>query len=272
MIDAHVHIGGDSDDFAMNEEMVLESMQKYGIDISIVSNADSVEYTGDKIKIPQELQINQEETLSRIIRFCRSNPGRIYGAFWCKPNHELLTERIDDMIAANRDIIVALKVHPCLSDLSFAHDKMIPYLDLAVKYNLPVIVHTANEVNDSPLRVYEMACRYPNLKFIMAHMGLETDNTLAVDLMGKADNLYADTAWVPMKTTLEIIRRYGSGRIVFGSDNPIDGVDTYHCNPIGEPSLYRQYFGELKQLLTPKDYENLMDKTARNLFGIQQDR
>lgn len=268
MIDSHVHIGGESDGFTMNEELVLRSMEKYNIDISIVSNADSVEYDGELRRIPKEKQITQKETLARTIRFCRENSGRIYGGFWCKPNHEELTDEIDKMIGDNRDVIVALKVHPFLSNLSFSDDKMHPYLELARKYELPVIVHTADSENDSPMRVYEMAYQYPDLIFIMAHMGLCTDNKLAVELMGKAGNLYADTAWVPVETTLEIIRRYGSERIMFGSDNPIDGLDTYDCNPKGEPSLYRQYFGELKEMISAEDYENLMEKTARRVFGI----
>lgn len=269
MIDSHVHIGGEAEGFEMNEELVLQSMEKYGVDISIVSNGDSAEYGENLIKLPEEQQVNQEKTLERIIRFCRSNPGKIYGAFWCKPNHELLTERIDDMIIENRDIIVALKVHPFMSNLSFSDEKMIPYLNLALKHKLPVIVHTAGDIIDSPMRVYEMACRYPQLKFVMAHMGLGTDNTLAIDLMGKAENLFADTTWVPVETTLEVIHRYGSGRVMFGSDNPIDGVDTYACNAYGEPSVYQQYFGDLKKMISYEDYENLMDKTARSVFGIK---
>ena len=142
-------------------------------------------------------------------------------------------------------------------------------MELARKYKLPVIVHTADSENDSPMRVYEMACKYPDLIFIMAHMGLCTDNKLAVDLMGKAENLYADTTWVLVATTLEVIRRYGSGRIMFGSDNPIDGLDTYASNSVGEPSVYQEYFGGLKELISDEDYDNLMDKTARRIFGIE---
>ena len=268
MIDAHVHIGGEGAGFVMNEELVLCSMEKYKIDISIVSNGDSVEYGEDFIKLPEKMQISQEETLARVIQFCRENPGRVYGAFWCKPHHELVTVKIEKMIADNRDVIVALKVHPTLSNLSFSDEKMYPYFKLAEKYDLPIMVHTANDEVANPMRVYEIACRYPNLKFIMAHMGLGTDNKMAVDLMGKAANLYADTAWVPVETVLEIIRKYGSERVMFGSDNPIDGLDTYYCNPWGEPSLYRQYFGPLKEMISREDYENLMEKTACKVFGI----
>lgn len=268
MIDSHVHIGGEAVGFEMNEALIVQSMAKYGIDISIVSDANASEYGDDGVRLPDTFQVDQQKSLERIIRFCRENPGKIYGAFWCKPHHALVTESIDKLIGENRDVIVALKVHPFLSNLSFSHDKMIPYLELAEKHHLPVIVHTANDENDSPMRVYEMACRYPRLKFIMAHMGLGTDNQLAIDLMEKAENLYADTTWVPVKTTLEVIRRYGSGRILFGSDNPIDGLDTYAFNPSGEPSLYRQYFNDLKAQISTADYENLMEKTARTLFAL----
>lgn len=266
MIDSHVHIGGEAAGFVMNEELVLRSMEKYKIEISIVSNGDSVEYGEDFKKVPAEMQVTQKETLERVIKFCRKNPGKIYGAFWCKPHHEVVTEEIEKMIAENRDVIVALKVHPTLSNLSFSDEKMHPYFKLAEKYELPVMVHTANDEVANPVRVYEMACRYPKLNFIMAHMGLGTDNKLAVELMEKASNLYADTTWVPVETTLEVIRKFGSKRVMFGSDNPIDGLDTYDCNPKGEPGLYRQYFGPLKEMISREDYENLMEKTARNIF------
>ena len=133
---------------------------------------------------------------------------------------------------------------------------------------MPVVVHTGNSYNDSPERVLNMAKKYPKLKFILAHMGLGTDNSLAIDLMAEANNLYADTAWVPVSTTVEVIKRYGSKRVMFGTDSPIDGVDTYYCNKEGEPSLYRQYFGELKDMLSKEDYENLMWKTAKEVFGL----
>lgn len=67
----------------------------------------------------------------------------------------------------------------------------------------------------------------------MVHMGLGTDNKEAIDLLEKVDNLYGDTTWVPMDTTLEVIRRYGEERMVWGTDSPIDGVNTYRCNGAG---------------------------------------
>lgn len=268
IIDAHVHIGGESVGFEMSEAVVLESMEKYNIDVCLVSNGDAGEYGHEAEPIPAELQVDQKTALKRIICFAKENEGRIYGGFWCKPHHEVLDDEIDALIAENRKNIVFLKVHPFHSNLAFDDEKMIPYLELAKKYNMPVVIHTGSGYNDSPERVLNMAKKYPMLKFIMAHMGLGTDNQLAIELMAKADNLYADTTWVPVSTTLEVIKRYGSERVMFGTDSPIDGVDTYYCNKEGEPSLYRQYFGELKDLISKEDYENLMWKTAKEVFDI----
>ena len=204
------------------------------------------------------LEQSKIEEYSRLLKECEN----------AKQEAQKLTTEIEQLVAENRQNLVFLKVHPYHSNLAFDDDKMIPYLELAVKYNLPVVIHTGEGYNDSPERDFAMAKKYPQLKFIMAHMGLGTDNQLAIDLMAEADNLYADTTWVPVSTTLEVIKRYGSKRVMFGTDSPIDGVDTYYCNKEGEPSLYRQYFGELKEMISKEDYENLMWKTAKEVFNI----
>ena len=63
MSDAHTHIGGESEAFEINEQLLLQSMEKYGIDVSIVLNADCAEYDGDSVRLPEENQIDQEEAL-----------------------------------------------------------------------------------------------------------------------------------------------------------------------------------------------------------------
>lgn len=53
IIDTHVHIGNMLK-FQMPEEMVIESMEKYGIDFSLVSNIDSTEVDFAQKEIPKD--------------------------------------------------------------------------------------------------------------------------------------------------------------------------------------------------------------------------
>ena len=81
-------------------------------------------------------------------------------------------------------------------------------------------------------------------------------------------NLYGDTTWVSLESTIEIVKRYGSKKIFFGSDSPIDGVNTYTQNAKGEPSLYLRYFNELEDIIGSEAYADIMYRNAMEFFGI----
>ena len=100
-------------------------------------------------------------------------------------------------------------------------------------------------------------------------MGLGTDNKEALDLLGKCDNLSGDTTWVPMSTTIEAIKRYGSKKMMFGSDAPIDGTDTYLHNRTNDRSIYQDYFYVLPDLISENDYDDLMYKNAERVFKLR---
>lgn len=270
IIDTHVHIGffkAPDKEIDMTEEMVLHSMELYGVDYLLVSAA-AVEYDCELQPVPAELQVSQEEAFARGIAFAKNNPGKIGVLPWVKPAGETADDTLERMIRENPDVVRGIKVHPFHSRTAFDSPKVEPYIRLAQKYRLPVAIHTGGCDEASPLRVYNAAKKFPDVKFIMVHMGLGTDNREAIELMGKLPNLYADTTWVPVSSTLQILREYGSKRIMFGSDNPIDGLHTYHHNLKGEPSMYRQYFHGLEEQIGQEAYADIMYRNAIEVFGL----
>ncbi|MBQ3512206.1 MAG: amidohydrolase family protein [Lachnospiraceae bacterium] len=268
LIDMHTHIGGAKVGFVMSEDMILQEMEKYHVDYCIVSNGDSAEFDHELNPLPKEFQVSQKDSFLRTIQFARRNPGKIGIMPWIKPATEGMDEELEQLIRENRDIVKGIKVHPFHSNTFFHSDRMEPYIELAQKYELPVMSHTGGCEAADAKYVYEMALKYPKVNFIMAHMGLGTDNKDAINLMEKADNLYADTAWVPVSSTIEIIKRFGSKRIFFGSDSPIDGVDTYYFNREGKPSMYREYFHGLEEVIGTEAYKDLMYRNAMEFFKI----
>ena len=267
--DMHTHIGGAKVGFIMTEDMILQEMEKYHVDYCIVSNGDSAEFGHDLKPLPEEFQMSQTESFLRAIRFARKNPGKIGVMPWIKPATEGMNEELEQLIRENRDIVKGIKVHPFHSNTFFHSERMEPYVELAQKYELPVMSHTGGCEAADAKYVYEMALKYPKVNFILAHMGLGTDNKEAINFMEKAENLYADTAWVPVTSTIEIIKRFGSKRIFFGSDSPIDGVDTYYYNREGQPSMYREYFDGLEDVIGTEAYQDLMYQNAIEFFKIK---
>ncbi len=268
IIDTHVHIGKILN-FNMKKEEVLYSMEQYGIRYSIVSDIRAAEFDHHQKPLPFFLQTPQIRCLQNTVDFAKKYPDKIGAALWMKPYHESADEKVYKLIEQNRQFIKALKFHPFHSKIPFDSDKMEEYLKLAEYFDLPVVTHTGGCDAASCKRVYEMARRHKGINFVMVHMGLGTDNSEAINLIGELPNLYGDTTWVPMEHTIQFIRKNGDEKIVFGSDNPIDGKDTYLHNKTGDRSIYQAYFNELKDMIPLESYEKLMYKNAVRLFQLE---
>lgn len=267
IIDTHVHIGTGLG-FVMTEEDVLYSIDKYGIDHAIVSNAEAASHGHQRELLPESEQKSQIECLQRAIRFARENMGRISIQHWVKPCEEI-TGELKNLIENNLDIIKGIKFHPYHAGCAFTSPQCRKYIYLAAEYNLPVISHTGTEYDDNPMRLFEMAKLYPKTNFVMVHLGLGSDNKEAIELCSRRENLYGDTTWVSTKSALEFINKCGDDRLMFGSDSPIDGKDTYLNNGKGDRSLYQEYWGEFKTQVIKETYEKIMYKNAARLFDIK---
>ena len=271
IIDSHVHIGGSNVGFNMTKDMVSCMIDKYDIRFALISNADAAEMDHEQRLLPVSCQTTQEEALEDLLKYVKQQPNRMGACVWVKPTLQGVTSKLETLIKENRSLIYAIKLHPFHSNVSPIDPKVIPYLKLAQKYELPVVSHTGGCEAADAYHLYEAAKRFPTIPFVMVHMGLGTDNKKALELLGRLENLYGDTTWVPMTTTIEAVERYGSKKILFGSDAPIDGIDTYLCNKEGERSIYQDYFHILPQIISKTAYEDLMYKNACSLFKLPKE-
>ncbi len=268
IIDTHVHIGKFMD-FVMKPEDVIYSMERYGIDFSLVSGGDAVEFDHEGHKIPDEYQISQNECFRRTLRFALQYPERIGVMPWMKLHDEKPDAEFVRLLERHRDLVYGIKFHPYHSRVAPDDPSLEPVYEIARRYRLPVVSHTGGCEEAKSVHLYNAAVSHPEIDFVMVHMDLGTDNSEAIELLGRADNLYGDTTWVPVKSTLRAIEKWGSGKILFGSDSPIDGPDTYLHNKTGDRSLYQEYFNEFRAVVSPQDYENIMYRNAIRLFRLQ---
>ncbi len=267
IIDSHVHFGL-SLDFDMKKEHVLYAMEKYGVSKMIVSCSNAAECDHDQQVLPKSLQVSQIKAAEDTIGFARENFGRIYAALWLKPLTEGFDESLYSLVESNIDVVKALKFHPYHSAVPFDDERIEAYMPLAEKYSLPVITHTGDGMCDGVERVAKMAERHPNVKFVMAHLGLGTDNQRAIELAVSHKNIYGDTAWVPMLSAIQFLNQVGEDRLFFGSDTPIDGPETYERNRMGQRSMYQDYFHLLPRYISARAYEKLMYRNAKNIFSL----
>ncbi len=262
IIDAHAHIGQlHRFSSAQTEDMILTSMEKYAIDFCLVSSGDGEEFSpkGRYLKKHRSQIALAEATVA----FVRKNPQRLGALIWCKPNHETANPELDAFIKKNRRNIYGLKFHPFCSMLSAMDPRMDPYYALARKYDLPLLFHTAVDRASSILFLEKAAQTYPDLTFVAAHMELLSDNLEAIRVVKENPNVFGDTAWVKPQKAWLAIQTFGPDKLMFGTDNPIDGVDTlahpFYCTYRG------RYF---KKKIGQEAYAKLMANNSIKVYRL----
>ena len=265
--DSHVHFGN-SLGFCMPQKDVLTAMERYNVSKAIVSNASAVEFDAEHRQIPEKEQVSTLQAAEATIDFAKANPERIFAAIWVKPHLESPSAELEYLLKIYPQYVKALKIHPFYSAISFDSPQVESYVELAELLELPVIAHTANDGFSECKKVYNMAKRHPYTKFVMAHLELGSNNEEAIDLCAKLPNLFGDTAWVHYEKAVKFVKKAGSEKLMFGSDMPIDGVDTYAKNKAGQRSMYQDYFHELEKRIPSTSFENIMWKNAENFFKL----
>ena len=170
IIDSHAHIGKILK-FNMKEEYILNSMTKYNISFSLVSNGESAEYDQNQILLSENQTISQIKSAKRAVEFAKKYPNKIGALIWIKPITERCDSEFISYIKENRKFIYGFKIHAFHSKISANDIRLEKYYSLAEELGLPVVVHSDKTKEGNPLNIYNAAKRHKN-KFCNRSYGL----------------------------------------------------------------------------------------------------
>jgi predicted TIM-barrel fold metal-dependent hydrolase len=222
IIDCHCHAGkGDRLTAPWNTEAAIEPYLRRaraaGIDKTIVVATFHRDYN----------QANRE--LARIIA---RHPGRLIGFAFVHATRD--AGRIFPMVAraAGKWRFRGIKIH------GFEAMPTREVCETARAFRLPVFV----DVVSRPEVIDMLAPQYPDVNFIVGHLGSYTDDWRAhqqvVYQIARYANVYADTSTVRrFDYIVEAVKRAGSRKLVFGSDGPWNhpGVELHKIRLLGLP-------------------------------------
>lgn len=198
IIDAHIHL---SNIQSFKETAQLLSKVDYSLDgvqaemeaanivLAIgmgVTETQKMGFPDYEANTPMGLDLG--ESLPKTIVYCAGiNPYKLETAAIAELEREI-----------QKDNVVGIKIYLGYYPF-FAYDQVYdPVYELAEKYDLPVVFHTGDTYSERgllkyshPLAIDEVAVKYRNIRFMMAHFG-DPWTLTGAEILYKNRNVYAD--------------------------------------------------------------------------------
>ncbi len=157
-----------------------------------------------------------------------------------------------------------VKLHPDIQHFPADDPRAMVIYAKCEEGGLPVCIHAGDRRYDysNPERMEKIAKAFPDLKIQAAHLGGWSVWEEASLRLAQYPNVWVDCSsslyWLEKGTARDIIRRYGSHRVLFGTDYPF--------------WPQKRELEDLSALeLTPDEMENICWRSAANLYGIRMD-
>lgn len=244
IIDVHAHLGDDCVfDHHITEEDLLEGYRGTFVEGAIVQPS-----------LPRfSLKANQE-IHDRIARLCENKQMKFWGMASIYPHFTKEEYRQEAYRCIHELGFVALKLTPIGHAVDPESEDGMFVFSVARELGVPVMVHTGTGLPFSqPVKVLKAARKYPDVKIVLAHSGMDWFTHQAIFVAEQCPNVYLETTWTGIFQTREIYQKIGAHRLMFASD---------HVNNVSvELEKYRQ-------ILKSEDMEQVMWKTAKEVFCL----
>jgi predicted TIM-barrel fold metal-dependent hydrolase len=165
-----------------------------------------------------------------------------------------------DFVEQHKARVSGIKLHPSCDRIKVTDERVVPFLEFAGRQRVPVVIHCGRWQEMSSYRLaLDVAQKYPDINFILSHMGGDTPEleTATTDAVRDRDlaNVHLGIEGVREYWAVQrAIDEIGADRVVFGSDFPL-----------GHP---RMYLGLVDALtLSARDRDLVLGGNVLRLLG-----
>jgi len=205
IIDSHCHVGSGLRKRITAEEL-LRQMDLHDVERAVVCTVD------------QFVAVRNQEGNDQVLAAGARRPDRFWGLAAVNPWFQ--EDAVAELARCLDAGLVGLKLNSHLQGFVLSDPLVHPLLELCRARRAPVYAHTGTVVTAEPFQLAELARSFPEVPFVMGHMGFADLWTDAVPAALQADNIYLETSLIDPMNIANAIQKVGPRRILFGSDSP----------------------------------------------------
>lgn len=232
IIDVHAHIYPD----AVAGRAVSSIGDFYDFSMACGGTVDELIRRGDEAGITRFVVHSAAVTPNRVahvndflMRSAAAHPDRFVGFGTLHPDMEDVEGELTRMRAGG---LKGVKLHPDFQKFCLDDEKAVAMFRAMADNHMPGIIHTGDTryPYSEPQRMARVLDKVPALRVICAHLGGWSMWTQGWQTLAGHPGVWVDTSSslyaVTPDEAVEVIRRYGVDRVLFGTDYPMwDAAD-----------------------------------------------
>lgn len=236
IIDAHSKVGKIyKDDFYSYEELIKE-MDENNIDMSLITC------------FPQN--INNDYVYEAF----SSYPNRLLGLYTINPWLDDAGEQVNQAIQKG---FRGIALDPIAHGYSIGNLEVLKdILDVCEENKYVIWINTFSESFTAPVMIGGLAEKYPNVTFIMGHMGFNYDSSMACKVAGEYEKCYIETSGAMAINFKRALSVCGSKKVLMATGRPDINFFPLELATIKE------------EFSSSEDYENVTCKNISKILNL----
>ena len=245
IIDVHTHLGFDhcyGTDNPEAEFLYYQDLCK--IDHAIIQPAVPLSHIEENAAIHD-----------KIYDFCKQHNGRFFGMASISPHFRPEVYEKELVRCVKELGFLGVKITPAGHGINPAIKDIHYIYEICRDLDIPVMIHTGSGTPFADaINIYDIAKKFKDVKFIIAHAGGEACHGSAIHVAKLCENVYLEPSWLMILSLLGDIKAIGAERIMFSTDLALNApveIAKYNALPI-----------------TEEEREWLFCKTAKSVFKL----
>lgn len=246
-------------------ERMIADMDRGGVDKAVI------------LGVYRQTAENARETNDETLEIMRRYKDRILGFGVVAPHP--LDKALDELKRCVDNGMLGIgELNPYGQGISFDDPNFLKIVEACIDAGIVLNLHVSEEVGHfylgkSTTRLldyYHLACRYPELKLVLAHWGGGLIfYEIVPEVQQNLKNVYYDLAATPLLYPTQSIfnvalQCVSHKKLLYGSDYPL----IVYPKKQKEPD-FRPFLDEIKEMGLPEEvYADVMGKNAARLFGM----
>ena len=193
-------------------------------DLDTMERADG---SGGYVLLPISTNPAKTAHINSFAASCQDETRHVYAFGSVHPENADYRNQLADAKAMG---LHGIKMHPEYQAFHVDDESVFPIYEEIFRQGLPLLLHAGEDIgfrppwHSQPYKIAKVAERFPEAAVIAAHMGGYNMWRQAAEVLAPLPNVYIDTSFCAAEMSAEdfqeILRIWGSRRILFGTDMP----------------------------------------------------